>query len=110
VRGEVRCLDVPLHHYTFHSIEDQVLANLRYAKLGSQRLIRAGKRPRISLLLFKPVGKFLETYFLKRGFLDGLPGFIIAVNAAYSMFMKYSFLLESEISLEVEDIRSENQK
>jgi hypothetical protein len=34
---------------------------------------------------------------LKRGFLDGLPGFIISVNAAYSMFMKYSFLLEREI-------------
>ena len=42
-------------------------------------------------MLFRPFLKFLECYFLKRGILDGLPGMIIAFNAAHSTFMKYSF-------------------
>ena len=58
---------------------------------------RRGKRPSLVKLLFKPLGKFVETYFIKRGFLDGLPGFIISVNAAHSMFLKYAYLLESRI-------------
>jgi hypothetical protein len=47
-------------------------------------------------LFLKPLGKFLETYIYKRGFLDGMPGFIIAVGASYSMFLKFAKLWELE--------------
>lgn len=97
VEGEVVELDAPLHHYTFCSIQDQVLANLNYSKLGAEELIHKGNQPSRLRLFLKPVGKFLETYIWKRGFLDGLPGFIISINAAYSMFLKYAFLLEAKI-------------
>lgn len=100
VRGEVLRMELPLHHFTFHSIQDQILANLRYSKLGSQELRRRGRDPGLFFLLFKPLGKFLETYFLKRGFLDGMPGFIISVNAAHSMFLKYAYIIEAKINRE----------
>ena len=58
---------------------------------------RRGKRASLVKLLLKPFGKFLETYVLKRGFLDGMAGFIISVNAAHSMFLKYAYLIEAEI-------------
>lgn len=103
VRGEVRELRSDLHHYTFRSIQDQVLANVRYSKLGSEQLLSRGKKRSLPLLLLKPLGKFLETYLLKRGFLDGLAGFIISVNAAHSMFLKYAYLFET-------DIRNENSR
>jgi hypothetical protein len=48
-------------------------------------------------LILKPIGKFIETYIFKRGFLDGLPGFIISINAAHSMFLKYAYLSEAQI-------------
>ena len=44
-----------------------------------------------------PTGKFIETYILKRGFLDGLPGLIISVNAAHSIFLKFAYLTEDRI-------------
>ncbi|MCM2277703.1 MAG: glycosyltransferase family 2 protein [Oligoflexia bacterium] len=97
VQGETAVLRNPLHHHSFGSIRDQVLTNLRFAQLGSEELTRRGGRPGILRLLLKPPGKFVETYFLKRGFLDGLAGFIIAVNAAYSVFLKYAFTLEPAI-------------
>jgi glycosyltransferase involved in cell wall biosynthesis len=87
VRGKVVRLSEPLHNYSFPSIEDQVLTNLRFSRLGSQDLKNRGKQASVIKLLLKPIGKFLETYILKRGFLDGLPGLIISVNAAHSMFL-----------------------
>jgi hypothetical protein len=97
VTGPVICLTPPLHHYAFSSIQDQVLTNLRFSKLGAQDLIQLGQKPSLLRLLLKPIGKFIETYVLKRGFMDGLAGFIISVNAAHSMFLKYAYLNETRI-------------
>ncbi len=91
--GRLTC---PLLHYTFASIREQVLTNLRFSNLGFQELQRRGKRASLGKLVWKPIGKFLETYLLKRGFLDGLPGLIISVNAAHSMFLKYAYFFEAE--------------
>jgi glycosyltransferase involved in cell wall biosynthesis len=100
VHGPAQEMKHPLHHHAFSSIEDQILTNLRFAKLGSRELAKAGQQPSIFRMIFKPIGKFIETYFLKFGFLDGLPGFIISVNAAHSMFLKYAFLNEGLIRRE----------
>lgn len=94
VQGKVEVLKEPLHHFTFRGIEDQVRANLRYSRAGSNELLKRGERKSLIKLLLKPVGKFLETYLIKKGFLDGIPGLIISVNAAHSMFLKYAYLFE----------------
>lgn len=94
-QGSVGRLSEALDHFSFESVADQVRTNLNFARLGAQELQRRGRTPSVTLLLLKPWGKFLETYFLKRGFLDGLPGLIISINAAYSMFLKFAFLWES---------------
>lgn len=95
----------PLNHYAFPRIEDQILTNLKFARLGAADLKAKGQRGSLIRLIFKPLGKFFETFFLKKGFLDGLPGFIISVNATYSMFMKYAFLLEEDLKHENPDHR-----
>jgi glycosyltransferase involved in cell wall biosynthesis len=97
VNGQTAILPEPLLHYTFSSIREQIMANLRYAHLGSERLKQEGQAPSAIKLVYKPIGKFIETYFIKLGFLDGLPGFIISVNAAHSMFLKYAYLHETRI-------------
>jgi hypothetical protein len=97
VQGEVQSLSSPLHHFAFSSIQDQILTNLRFSRLGSQDLKKTGQQPSISRLILKPIGKFLETYIVKRGFMDGLAGFIISVNVAHSMFLKYAYLSEAKI-------------
>src|SRR6185437_8382840 len=68
VEGPVASLDEPLLHYTFSSIQDQILTNLRYAHLGSERLKRKGQHPSRLKLIGKPIGKFIETYVIKMGF------------------------------------------
>lgn len=96
IQGAQDYLTNPLEHYTFHKIEDQVIKNLRYAQHGATELIRMKKKITLLHIIFKPIGKFLETYIIKRGFLDGFLGFTISINAAYSMFLKYTFAFEKQ--------------
>ncbi len=81
-------------HRVFEDLSDQVETNNRYSGLGAKDLFEKKKDFSLFKLLTKPISKFVETYFFKRGFLDGLPGFIISVGAAYSVFLKFSKLWE----------------
>jgi glycosyltransferase involved in cell wall biosynthesis len=89
-------LKSPILHYPFSGIRDQILTNLRYSRLGYEQRIQQGQTGGLALLLLKSISKFLETYILKRGFLDGIPGLIISVNAAHSVFMKFSYYFEEK--------------
>lgn len=94
--ARVKRLSSPLHHWPFSTHAEQVATNNRYSGLGAMELKARGKTFSVAKLVFKPWSKFMETYFVKRGFLDGLPGFIISVGAAYSVFLKWVKLWEIE--------------
>lgn len=89
-------LEMPIYHWPFPDLAAQIETNNRYSTLGAQEQIRRQKKFSLAKLLFKPVSKFLETYLIKKGFLDGLPGFIISIGAAYSIFLKYAKQWELE--------------
>jgi hypothetical protein len=44
----------------------------------------------LSRVILDPAWTFVKTYFLQRGFLDGLEGLTIAYMAAFYTFLKYS--------------------
>lgn len=94
--SSVRRLRQPIHHWVFKDLTDQVATNNRYSSLGSEDLLRRGRGLILFNMLFKPKVKFFETYVWKLGFLDGVPGFIIAVGAAYSVFLKWAKLWEKK--------------
>ena len=95
----IKRLTHPIFHYPFPTHAEQVSTNNRYSGLGAEELRARGKKFSVLKLVFKPISKFLETYLIKRGFMDGLPGFIIAVGAAYSVFLKFAKLWEIENQL-----------
>lgn len=88
-----------LNHYVFKDLSHQVHTNDKYSTLQSVADRKAGKRFSLFKLLTKPPVKFIECYFFKLGFLDGLPGFIIAVGAAYSVFLRWSKTWEDKEKL-----------
>lgn len=83
-----------MYHYVFKSIEHQVQTNNRYSSLLAIELKSIGKSFSWFHYLTKPKVKFIECYLLKLGFLDGWVGYLIARNAAYSVFLKWSKLKE----------------
>lgn len=94
--GQIGALKNDLLHHSFRGFSDQVARNNRYSTLGAEDLKKQGVRFSLLALLMRPFAKFVETYFLKRGFMDGYPGFMISISAAYSVFSKWSKLWEME--------------
>lgn len=91
-----RRLKSPILHWVFKDLSHQVSTNNVYSTKGALDLRDQGKRFSLFKLLTKPLSKFIETYIVKLGFLDGLPGFVISIGAAYSVFLKFAKLWELE--------------
>ena len=47
--------------------------------------------------LSRPAFRFFRFYLWKRGFIEGFPGFFVAVTAAVYVFLKYAKLREREL-------------
>lgn len=83
-----------MHHYVFKNIEHQVATNNKYSSLQALDMYQKNKSFSYFHFFTKPYVKFLECYFLKLGFLDGWAGYVIARNAAYSVYLKWIKLKE----------------
>lgn len=94
--GEIGKAKGKIKHWVFTNLAHQIDTNNRYSTLGAEALYAKGVKFSLSKLIFKPYSKFIETYIVKGGFRDGLPGFIISVGAAYSVFLKFAKLWELE--------------
>jgi len=101
IQGSIGDLKEDLLHYPYKGIISGQLQTVNsFSSLIAEDMHERGKHYHIVLLLLRPTFKFLEVYFLKLGFLDGLAGFIIAVTSAYAMFVRYVKLRELETSFE----------
>ncbi len=94
VRGPVKRLKNPVYHYTYDDIRDQNETLNRFSTItAQQKFVKDQRFSRIDLW-FRPFFRFFKGYILRLGFLDGMPGFIIAVTNGYGAFLKYSKLWE----------------
>ncbi len=93
-QGRLKKLRGPIHHFTYRSLAEHVARLNTFSGLGAKKLYSGRKKCRWYHLLFWPVGRFLRTYFLKRGFQDGFAGLVIAVLNAYAIFLRYAKLRE----------------
>jgi glycosyltransferase involved in cell wall biosynthesis len=82
-----------LHYTTWDS--DQYLYKLnRYASWGALNLRDRARRPSALALMTRAPLRFLQLYFLRLGFLDGIAGFQICMHTAYYAFLKQAKLWE----------------
>ena len=85
-----------LLHFVFRDLAHQVETNNKYSSLQAVDHFQKKEKFSSFKLLTKPWVKFLECYVTKKGFLDGMAGFIIAVGAGYSVFLRWAKLWEIE--------------
>jgi glycosyltransferase involved in cell wall biosynthesis len=88
-----------LLHYSFRDLADQATRANAFSSIQAFDRFRRGRRFHVLSAVVRPVVKFLEVYAWKRGFLDGFAGFVVAVNAAYATFLKFSKGYELEAGL-----------
>lgn len=87
IKGKTGELKNPLLHYPHQTIVEFLQEINFYTTLRAQELYKKGvKVPWHDIILY-PKAKFIYNYFIKMGFLDGLPGFIFALLMGFHSFL-----------------------
>ncbi len=102
VEGAVGRLRSELAHYSYRDLADQIERIQFFSEQSARAMHREGRRARLSDMVLRPPARFLRAYLLARGFLDGVPGFVIAAATAFHVFLKYAKLWELERSADAD--------
>ncbi len=78
----------------FKNLEEVMHKANKYSTLGAIKLAENGKTATLGKALARGVWSFCKLYLLKRGILDGWPGFIIALGNFEGTFYRYAKLVE----------------
>jgi glycosyltransferase involved in cell wall biosynthesis len=97
ISGKPGFLSGEIHHFTYRCLSDYLARLETYSSLAALDYQQQGKSATLLKLLGNPIAAFIKAYVLKRGFLDGTPGFAIAVMGAVSVFFKYAKLYELKL-------------
>jgi len=90
VSGRVGHLQANLLHFTCSSLSEHLKSMDQYTTLAAEQIVAQKKPIGLKNLLLEPGWTFFQSYFLKRGFLDGTEGLAIAHMAAMYNFVKYA--------------------
>ena len=82
-----------MEHYPYSTVTDFIVKLDRYStKFAQDNVGRKSSSPLKAF--FNSQFSFLKTYFIKRGFLDGYAGLVIAFSHMATNFYKYIKLYE----------------
>lgn len=96
--GRAPVLKNPMDHFMVDSLVEFVERTAKYAHWGAAQAYRDGRRMSVLDLLVRPIYRFLRTYFLQLGFLDGLRGLMFTMIQATGSFQKVFILLGWQIN------------
>jgi glycosyltransferase involved in cell wall biosynthesis len=92
----VLTLKHPLVHFTYYTLQQYVGKQYTYADAAARELFASGRLTSVSRvrIFVKTFWKFIETYLIKRGFLDGTHGLIAALGATFGAYLKQARIWE----------------
>ncbi|HUW25624.1 MAG TPA: glycosyltransferase family 2 protein [Gallionella sp.] len=93
VEGGIGQLDGELLHYAFDNMEEVLHKIDRYSTAGAQMLHRRGRKVTLGGAVLRGLWSFVRTYVLRRGFLDGREGFMLAISNAEGTYYRYLKLM-----------------
>jgi len=81
-----------LLHYSYHTLDDHLRQIYKFTEITAVSAHNDKKKSSFLSLFYKPAAIFFKLYILKKGFLDGYAGYLIARISAFAVFMKYARL------------------
>lgn len=96
VPGAVKRMKGDLNHYSFPTMMSFVKKIETFSDAFLENEVERGRRFSAIKAVSRPFWRFFRGYFLRRGFLDGFPGFWIAISVAYLSFVRYSRIYEHQ--------------
>jgi glycosyltransferase involved in cell wall biosynthesis len=97
--GRCEKLGGDLLHYSYKNLADHLHKMNNLTTQAAREMQQKGVKPYLRNILGRPCGKFLKSYFIQAGFLDGFTGLIIALLGSYYVLLKYLKLWELQRSL-----------
>lgn len=91
---KVEVLSGYIEHYTYTGWEQWLKKFDQYTTIWAQNAYENGKKTTLTKALFHAVFGFIQMGILKKGFLDGMMGFVMSLNHFFYTLMKYLKLLE----------------
>ena len=81
-----------LLHESEQGLADYLAKQDRYTTLQAEQMHAHGKRASVARMLLSPLLRFVKFYFLRLGFLDGMPGLRHILIGCHNSFAKYAKL------------------
>ena len=92
--GPVGTLAGDLLHDSAETIAAYLTKQNRYTTLAAEAAVAAGQRARAGKVWASPLLRFCKFFIVRRGYRDGLPGFIHIVIGCFNSFTKYAKMIE----------------
>ena len=89
VNGDIGYLKNRLHHFTYRSIDHYIQKLNDYAALQAKELKIKSSPLSLYHFIIKPTFRFFQHYIIRKGFLDGVPGFVYSFSQFYAVLMRY---------------------
>lgn len=93
IDGTIGRFDGPIIHIAIGDLHEALDKANSYSTSGALTMAENGKRSSLGKAIGKGLWAFLRTYLLRRGFLDGRMGFILAVANAEGTYYRYLKLM-----------------
>lgn len=90
VKGRTAALENPLHHYPHPTITEFLEKINSYTDIVAQSWKEEGRKIQGVQIILYPLGKFMQNYIWRLGFLDGFPGLVMAVMMSFHSFLARS--------------------
>ncbi|MFP4556732.1 MAG: glycosyltransferase family 2 protein [Bacteroidales bacterium] len=102
--AKVGSLKGDLLHWVYDTIEEHIAKINHFSTISSKEYYKLGIKAGVGKVAFRPLWRFIHSYIIKAGFLEGYMGFIASLNLAYLCFLKYAKLWK------LNRMQKENQK
>jgi (heptosyl)LPS beta-1,4-glucosyltransferase len=94
ITGATGTLKNDLLHYADADFDRYLVRWNRYTTLEAKLLMKKGVKPCFPCYFFgKPLGWFVRSYFLNKGFMDGFPGFVFSLFSSIRFWAIYAKMI-----------------
>jgi glycosyltransferase involved in cell wall biosynthesis len=93
IEGQTGILTKPILHEPFKNLEEVLIKLNSYSSAGARMMYNDHKKAGLLTALSHALWTFFHTYIIRRGFLDGREGFMLAVSNAEGTYYRYLKLM-----------------
>ena len=86
-----------LLHWVLSTYDAHIDKANRFSTIAANESFKKGRKASIFTILSHAIWRFIKSYFMKLGILDGYNGFVISSFSSYTVFLKYIKLRQLNI-------------